>query len=231
MELFVAHRLRPLAHVAVAAVLALVAGACSDDNASDGDTASEDTQDAIEIPASTVASAGSVAGGGSGTATGSGGGGTGTTAANTNGGTGTGGSTPADTATSTSAAPGGSTGTAAPGVSATTISLKEWSLTAGATTLKAGSVTFNVTNDGSFTHEFVVIKGTYETMPQSAIGAVLEDQLPAKAVIGRIDSIRAGDDGVLSTDLAAGPYTLLCNIASGPNSHAGKGQHQNITIA
>lgn len=210
--------------MALVAVLALTAGACS------GDTASEDTADAIEIPASTVVGTdGSTAGGG----TGSGSGGTTTTAGGTSG-TGstntTGGGTGASTSTST--APGGGTAvTAGAGPSQTTVSLKEWSVTPGSTTLKAGPVTFNVANDGEQTHEFVVIKGTYETLPQSSIGAVLEDQLPAGAVIGRIDGLRSGDHGVLSTDLAAGNYALLCNIAVGPNSHAGKGQRLNITVA
>ncbi|MFN0030480.1 MAG: hypothetical protein ACKV2O_25275 [Acidimicrobiales bacterium] len=218
-----AHRIRPLVHVAVVGVLALAAAACSGDDATDGDTATEDTQDAIEIPASSTAGAD-----GSTTVSDGSGGGTATSADTTAGGSGT----TTDDSSATSTGPGASTtttGTAA--ASETTVSLKEWSLTPAATTFKAGPITFTITNDGSSTHEFVVIKGTYETMPQSSIGAVLEDQLPANAVIGRVDSLRSGEKGVLSANFAAGPYTLLCNIAVGPNSHAGKGQRQNITIA
>ncbi len=147
--------------------------------------------------------------------------GTGAKSASTSPGT-TPGSTPTTNASPTTGAP--------PASAPTDVVLKEFSVEAK-TSIKAGTVTFNIANNGQFKHEFVVIKGAYETLPQSTVGAVLEKDLPSGALIGRTDTINPGSSAVFSTDLTAGPYTLLCNIASGPNSHAGKGQRLNITIS
>lgn len=133
----------------------------------------------------------------------------------------------------TAATSASSAGTAAGGATAAGVAVKlvEWSLTAP-TTLTAGPQTFTVTNDGEFAHEFVIMKGTYEALPQSPIGAVLEDELaPGTVVAETPDRIDSGSAATVSADLAAGPYVLLCNIASGPNSHAGKGQRLNITVS
>lgn len=104
-----------------------------------------------------------------------------------------------------------------------------WSIKAN-TTVPAGKIAFTATNEGSVPHELVVIKGSYAALAKSDIGAVLEDQLPAGALIGRTERIAAGASASIEYDLTAGKYTLLCNIAAGPNSHAGKGQVLDITV-
>ena len=111
------------------------------------------------------------------------------------------------------------------------VSLVEWELIAP-TEYAAGSITFNATNDGQFPHEFVVIAGDgYASLPQAENGAVLEDELPAGALIGRAERFAPGTSASVTFDLAPGNYVLLCNIAVGENSHAGAGQTLDVTVS
>jgi uncharacterized cupredoxin-like copper-binding protein len=109
--------------------------------------------------------------------------------------------------------------------------LKEWSLE-GSASLPAGVTEISVTNAGNFGHEFVVIKDTtYEDAPKNELGTVEEDKLPAGSVVGEISKIEKGVTSKLSVNLAPGKYLFVCNIEFGPNSHAGKGQRLNVTVA
>jgi hypothetical protein len=115
--------------------------------------------------------------------------------------------------------------------SAVPVTLDEWFVEAP-TELAAGEVTFQIQNDGSFPHEFVVIAGEgYESLPLADNGAVLEDELPGGAIVDRTDRIDGGLPGELTVDLPAGSYVLLCNIVVGPTSHAGRGQHLDVTVS
>jgi uncharacterized cupredoxin-like copper-binding protein len=128
-------------------------------------------------------------------------------------------SAPAETAPAVAAAAAGPTYT-----------LKEWSLE-GSATLPAGPTEIAITNAGNFGHEFVVIKDTtYEDAPKNDLGTVLEDQLPAGAILGEVAKIEKGASAKLAVDLAPGKYLFVCNIEFGPNSHAGKGQRLNVTV-
>jgi uncharacterized cupredoxin-like copper-binding protein len=112
-----------------------------------------------------------------------------------------------------------------------TYTLKEWTLE-GSASLPAGPTEIAITNAGNFAHEFVVIKDTtYEEAPKNDLGTVLEDQLPAGSVLGEVEKIEKGASAKLSVDLAPGKYLFVCNIEFGPNSHAGKGQRLNVTVA
>lgn len=110
------------------------------------------------------------------------------------------------------------------------VQLDEWAVNAPAT-YTAGPVTFDVTNGGETSHELLVVKGTYESLPRSNTGAVLEDQLPAGTIIGEVARMEPGATATVDVQLSAGPYVLLCNISIGPNSHAGKGQFLDVTVA
>jgi uncharacterized cupredoxin-like copper-binding protein len=109
--------------------------------------------------------------------------------------------------------------------------LKEWTLE-GSATLAPGKVDLSVVNGGKFPHELLVIKDTtYEDAPKDELGTVLEDKLPAGSILGETNKIEAGKTATLSVELAPGKYLFVCNIAVGPNSHAGKGQRLNVTVA
>ena len=139
---------------------------------------------------------------------------------------------PADTTAASETTVAGSTAEttvagAAPAATATAYGLKEWAVE-GPATLTAGKVELAVTNNGSFPHEFIVFKGTYETAPKGPNGEILEDQLPGLAEIGKFGP---GETKTLSVDLPAGAYFFSCNLGAGPNSHAAKGQHIDVTVA
>lgn len=114
---------------------------------------------------------------------------------------------------------------------AQTATLSEWMIDAP-TDYIAGEITFTAVNDGGFPHEFVVIEGeSYESLPLAEGGAVLEDELPTGALIGRTAKLPGGSSEDLTVDLPAGTYVLVCNLGGGDNSHAGQGQRLNITVS
>ena len=130
--------------------------------------------------------------------------------------------TPADTGD------GGEIGASAEGVVA---SLVEWAIEAP-TEYAAGEVTFTATNNGTFPHELVVIQGEgYESLPLTESGAVIEDELPTGALLGRTARVSGGSSEDLTVTLAPGNYVLLCNLGSGGSSHAGRGQRLDITVS
>lgn len=122
----------------------------------------------------------------------------------------------------------GEIGTPAEGVAA---SLMEWGIDAP-TEYTAGEVTFTATNNGNFPHELVVIQGEgYESLPLAEGGAVIEDDLPTGALLGRTVRMGGGSSDELTVTLAPGNYVLLCNIGGGGNNHAGRGQRLDISVS
>jgi hypothetical protein len=122
----------------------------------------------------------------------------------------------------------GDIGAPAEGVAA---SLEEWGIEAP-TEYSAGDVTFTATNNGNFPHEFVVIQGeSYESLPLAEGGAVIEDDLPTGALLGRTARIGGGSSDDLTVTLAPGNYVLLCNLGGGALNHAGRGQRLEITVS
>ncbi len=193
--------------LALATVAALMLGACGSDDSDGSATASTAAPSPSGATDATVAATASSAAP--------------TTAAPT---------TSAAPATTTAVSTAGGSAPAAGSAATTAVVLKEWAVEAPAT-LQAGPQAFSITNSGSFPHEFAVFKGTYETLAKTSIGAIDEGALPAGTLISRTDRIDAGSGGSLSVDLPAGQYVLMCNISVGPNSHAGKGQRIDITVA
>ncbi len=93
-------------------------------------------------------------------------------------------------------------------------SLVEWAIEAP-TEYAAGEVTFTATNNGNFPHELVVIQGeSYESLPLAEGGAVIEDDLPTGALLGRTARIGGGSSEDLTVTLAPGNYVLVCNLGS-----------------
>jgi hypothetical protein len=137
--------------------------------------------------------------------------------------------TPATTkAASSSAAP--TTAPASAAASKVEVTLKEWSIEAPAT-IKAGAVEFLVKNAGTANHELDIIKGdSYAALPKSDSGAVLEDKLPAGALVPVVGRFAANTSATGTVTLSPGKYVLVCNIAFGANSHAGKGQRLDVTV-
>jgi uncharacterized cupredoxin-like copper-binding protein len=100
------------------------------------------------------------------------------------------------------------------GATTVTATLEEFAVSTDPASAPAGSVTFDVTNDGpDDVHEFVVILtdlGPTE-LPTDADGAV-EETGKGMEVIDEIEDIPVGETQSLTVDLAAGSYVIICNI-------------------
>jgi uncharacterized cupredoxin-like copper-binding protein len=94
------------------------------------------------------------------------------------------------------------------------VTLQEFAVAADPASVPAGSVTFDVTNEGpDDVHEFVVIAtdlGPTE-LPVDEDGAV-EEGGEGMEVVDEIEDIPVGESPSLTVDLEAGNYVLICNI-------------------
>jgi len=94
------------------------------------------------------------------------------------------------------------------------VTLQEFSVIATPSSVPAGSVTFNTTNEGpDDVHEIVVIKTDLATadIPTDKDGAMIEDA-EGLDPIDEIEDLEVGDTQDLTVTLEAGSYILVCNI-------------------
>lgn len=100
--------------------------------------------------------------------------------------------------------------TASPSGTTITGTLTEFKIELSATSAPAGPVTFNVTNNGTIVHEFVILKTDTlaKDLPLVADAVVENDFSP----VGEVAETNAGDSGTFSATLAAGHYAIICNI-------------------
>jgi uncharacterized cupredoxin-like copper-binding protein len=93
------------------------------------------------------------------------------------------------------------------------VTLQEYAVLPAEDSVGAGEVTFNVTNTGEETHEFVVIRTDLDpgALPTAEDGTVSEDG-EGMEVVDEIEDIAPGDSPTLTVDLEAGAYVLICNI-------------------
>ena len=88
---------------------------------------------------------------------------------------------------------GGSNGSA----TEASVQLVEWAVKVDQPDVPAGKVKFNVTNDGKFTHNYVILEGTN--------------------VVGRTPNFTSAENPqVIEVDLKPGEYTVLCDITGHP---------------
>lgn len=93
-------------------------------------------------------------------------------------------------------------------VATVSVVLDEWKLVPARTLVRAGRVTFVVRNDGSMTHELVVLRNDRRAgkLPLGN-GRALETGRR-----GRIARIASGTTKRLTLNLRPGRYVLLCNL-------------------
>ena len=103
----------------------------------------------------------------------------------------------------------------AEGSASTTIpvTLDEWSVLPEPASAEAGEVTFEISNAGEETHEFVVIKTDLGVLdvPTAEDGSV-DEGAEGIEVIDKAEDIAAGASATLTVDLGSGHYVLICNI-------------------
>jgi len=119
------------------------------------------------------------------------------------------------TSSPATAAPSAAASTAPSAASGTvTAGLSEYKLELGATSAPAGSVTFDVTNNGKIDHEFVVFKTDLaaDKLPLSADGETVDEEGGGVTAVDEIAEFGPGTTKSLTVDLPAGHYVLICNV-------------------
>lgn len=94
------------------------------------------------------------------------------------------------------------------------VALKEWSIAASPATVTEGKVKFEVANEGTVPHEFVVVKSdlTPNGLPVEN-GKVVEGQVN---IVDEIEPFGAKTTESIELDLSPGKYLLICNIVETP---------------
>jgi uncharacterized cupredoxin-like copper-binding protein len=96
-------------------------------------------------------------------------------------------------------------------------------LTVAPVSVKAGKVTFTLTNTGTRQHEMIVLK-TDEAFDQLKIDAA--NKVSEDTSVGEISETDKGKTVTKTLDLAAGKYVLVCNI----EKHYGQGMRSAFTV-
>jgi uncharacterized cupredoxin-like copper-binding protein len=132
---------------------------------------------------------------------------------------------------SASATPVASASASAAAGGPVTVMLNQWSVTPSVSTVPAGRVTFIVSNAGTITHEFVVIRtntpaadfhtGSFE----GEKNRINEDTVGTN--VGETGDMPAGSTKSFSIDLRPGHYALVCNLPG----HYSLGMHTDFTVA
>jgi uncharacterized cupredoxin-like copper-binding protein len=113
------------------------------------------------------------------------------------------------------------TPSAEPGIATT---LKDFSIKPAETEAPAGSVTFDLVNDGPSDHTFYVVRTD-----------LAEDALPVQdhlvrldelEIAAEVDEVPFGDERSLTVELATGDYVMLCSIAG----HYESDMHSAFTV-
>jgi len=111
------------------------------------------------------------------------------------------------------------------------VSLLDYQVIPKVTSTKAGDVTFKVKNNGTFVHEFVVVKATNAAaLPTKPDGEANEDAIPDADHVDEVEDVAPGKSEDLKVTLSPGNYVLFCNRVDGKTSHFQKGMHANFTV-
>ncbi len=119
------------------------------------------------------------------------------------------------------AAPAPAATPAAAPASSVDVGLREYTVNPSSTVGAAGKVTFNVANNGTITHEFVVIR-TDKKAADLLKGARADET----GNVGETGDLKAGQSKTIRLDLKAGHYALICNLPG----HYAAGQHTDFTV-
>ena len=96
------------------------------------------------------------------------------------------------------------------------IVMDDTSITATPASASPGDVTFEISNDGTIAHEFIIVKTelAVDALPYNADEFIVDESV--LDVIGEVeeDELPAGATGTLTEDLDAGSYVLFCNVAT-----------------
>jgi uncharacterized cupredoxin-like copper-binding protein len=109
------------------------------------------------------------------------------------------------------------------------VSLDEWSVMLDVEEVSDGRMRFEVSNEGSVPHEFVVVKSDLppEGLPVQN-GKVVEEQVN---IVDEIEPFAAGSTESITLDLSPGKYLLICNIVEQVPGQPVTSHYQNGMVA
>ena len=88
--------------------------------------------------------------------------------------------------------------------------LDEWSVTSSVAGVREGKVSFEVRNDGTMSHQLLVIKNDLPPVQLPvANGSIALSQVN---VVRSVEAVAAGSAAELSFDATPGKYVLVCNV-------------------
>jgi uncharacterized cupredoxin-like copper-binding protein len=104
---------------------------------------------------------------------------------------------------------------------------KDFSIAVSPDSTSSGDLTFEVTNEGPSTHEFVIFKTDLapDQLPTNEDGEVDEEGEGVEHV-DEIEDIEPNGDGTLEVTLDAGNYVFICNLPG----HYAAGMHTAFTV-
>ena len=90
------------------------------------------------------------------------------------------------------------------------VHMQDYKVILSVPTAKAGTVKFGIKNEGGMEHSFELIRTDlpFDKLPTTADAKAKEDGL-----IKQVKSLPIGKVQVVSADLAAGKYVVICNVA------------------
>ena len=125
--------------------------------------------------------------------------------------------------------PSSSSVTEAPQVASNSItgSVSEWKVELSAARASAGDVRFAIANFGTMRHEFLVVRTTYGPgeIPIGS-GNRFDEEGSGVSVVDEISEWPVNEAHVLTVNLPAGTYELLCNLPG----HYANGMHRTLVV-
>jgi hypothetical protein len=111
------------------------------------------------------------------------------------------------------------------------VSLVQFAVNVDRNVVPSGQVTFDVVNDGSVPHEFLVVRTELapSALPTEASGAY-EENGPGTVLVGGVEDMDPGVRRVVQLDLSAGHYVLLCNMVGPLGAHYQLGMRTALTV-
>ena len=117
------------------------------------------------------------------------------------------------------------------GGSATTVdvTLTEFQVLLSTTDISAGPVTFNVKNDGTVEHEFVVFRTDLaeDALPTDDEGTEVDEDASGLEPMGEVEDVPVGGTASFDATLEPGEYVGICNVPG----HYGSGMHIHFTVS